>query len=258
MSANFSQYALVTIAVIAAPAFGDVNARLEKAKEHINASNYDAAISELNEVIRLDPKNAAAYFYRGRAHQLSPNANTNKAIADFSEVLRLDPKYREAYMQRGTCLLFGDKPAQAVTDLTEAIRLDAKYYEAFFYRGKAYYQCAEYGKAIQDYERAIRLEPRESVAYLDLARTLAVCPEAKFRDGGKAVEYATKACNLTDWKVHMALEALAAAHAELGQFDEAIKWQKKAVEMFPFESPKRRLKLFEDHKPLRYRSIADW
>ncbi|MEK7842393.1 MAG: hypothetical protein AAB197_06930, partial [Deltaproteobacteria bacterium] len=72
----------------------------------------------------------------------------------------------------------------------------------------------------------------------------------------KALEYAKKACELTDWKDPYKLDTLAAAYAEAGQFDEAIKWQEKALEFPEYPKDERekadlRLKLYKEGKPYR-------
>jgi hypothetical protein len=94
---------------------------------------------------------------------------------------------------------------------------------------------------------------------------LAVCRDAKFRDGQKAVGYAATACKLTDEKDFQSLEALAAAKADVGQFDEAVSAQKKALELLadlhgtPPPAAKARLKLYEARKPVRVRSfVLEW
>ena len=48
----------------------------------------------------------------------------------------------------------------------------------------------------------------------DLAWLLATAPDARFRDGPRAVEHATRACELSGWRDAAALDTLAAAYAE--------------------------------------------
>ena len=52
----------------------------------------------------------------------------------------------------------------------------------------------------------------------------------KLRDGKRAVEMATEACKLTDYKAAHILSTLGAAYAEIGDFKTAMKWSEQAVE----------------------------
>jgi hypothetical protein len=56
-----------------------------------------------------------------------------------------------------------------------------------------------------------------------------------WRDGKRAVEMATRACALTDWKDHEAIGTLAAAYSQIGDFNNAVKWQQEAVNLLPVE-----------------------
>jgi len=91
-----------------------------------------------------------------------------------------------------------------------------------------------------------------------LALFQATFPSAEFRDGTKAVENATKACVQTNWNNHEYISTLAAAYAETGDFDSAVKWQKKTIDLLTEEQSSRqraeyqsRLKLYQAGKPYR-------
>jgi tetratricopeptide (TPR) repeat protein len=84
-----------------------------------------------------------------------------------------------------------------------------------------------------------------------LAWYLAVHPRKEARNGIKAVEYATEACRLTNWQNGQWIDTLAAAYAEAGQFEEAIKWQNEAIKLIGDAEAglQERLKLYESGKP---------
>jgi hypothetical protein len=75
------------------------------------------------------------------------------------------------------------------------------------------------------------------------------------RDGKKALADATRLCELVKWTDADALNVLAAAYAEAGNFKKAVEWQAKAVEMASDEAARTRfaaqLKLYKKHKPFR-------
>jgi tetratricopeptide (TPR) repeat protein len=60
---------------------------------------YDKAIADFTEVIRLVPKSPTGYYNRGLSY--AKNKDYDKAIADFTEAIRLDPKNDASYHNRG-------------------------------------------------------------------------------------------------------------------------------------------------------------
>lgn len=216
--------------------------------------DYDTALRDYDDSIRLDPKYAPAYLERGLTWRMKNNYD--KAIANYDEALRLDPKSAPAYYHRGISKLLKKEYAASIKDYDEAIRLNPKYAFAFRERGIAHKYLKDYGKALADYEAAIRIDANYSTVMADQAWLLATCPEAKYRDGQKAVTVAKKACELTKDKVASQLSALAAAHAEAGDFKEAVRWQKKVMEFDDYmrqfgNVARQRLKLYEAGQPYR-------
>ena len=103
------------------------------------------------------------------------------------------------------------------------------------------------------------LDEKDPSALNELAWLQATCPVAEVRNGAKAIEYATKACELTKWKNAEYVDTLAAAYAEAGDFESAIKWQKEAINLLTTEKEpvgwhgqadfEERLKLYQSGKP---------
>jgi tetratricopeptide (TPR) repeat protein len=110
-------------------------------------------------------------------------------------------------------------------------------------------------EAVRSYEEAIKENPKSAAALNNLAWLLATSWDDDARDGKRAVELATKVCELTEFKRPLYLDTLAAACAEAGQFADAVAWQKKALEhpegfsKEDVEAMRARLKLYEAGKP---------
>jgi tetratricopeptide (TPR) repeat protein len=144
---------------------------------------------------------------------------------------------------------------KALAVYSKSIELEPGYAVPWLQRGKTWAAKKEYAKALADYEKAIRLGTKDGLDSRfcsTLALFRAACPDGKFRDGKKGLEAAQKAYKQNQGFEELA--ALAAAHAELGQFEEACRWQTKAVASAPAEEKERyrdRLKLYQGRKPYR-------
>ena len=115
--------------------------------------------------------------------------------------------------------------------------------------------AGQFQEARQSIDEAVKAGPQSAGASSSLAWLLATHWADPIRDGKTAIELARKACELKDWKNPDFLDTLAAAYAEAGQFDDAVKWEKKALEdpkafnAAGLEQVKQRLKLYEARKP---------
>jgi tetratricopeptide (TPR) repeat protein len=218
----------------------------------------DKAIADFSAAIRLDPKLALAYLNRGSVWR--EKDDLDRAIADFDEAVRLEPTLGHARFARGEAWHAKAEHDKAIADFDEAIRLDPKNELAFFVRSEAWRQKGDFDNALADCDAAIRLDPKEALGYDARAWIRAACYDAKYRDGRQAVEDATRACELSDWKSPRSLGTLAAACAEAGDFAAAVKWQEKSLELSrddaDREKGRTRLDLYRSNKPYRMQPDA--
>jgi hypothetical protein len=177
----------------------------------------------------------------------------DQAIDYLTAEIQANPGSSGDYSNRGFIWHAKGEHDSAFADYNEAIRLNPKNTSAYNGRGKTWSGKKEYDKAIADYAVAIRLGPNDAGAYSNRAWLLATCPDAKFRDGVRAIESATRACELSRWKDGSTLDTLAAACAEAGDFDAAVRWQEKGMLTNPEarEAYRTRLNLYRAKKPYR-------
>jgi tetratricopeptide (TPR) repeat protein len=258
----------------------------ERAALALRRSDAPQAAADFSEAIRLQPDMAAAHLGRGQAHLRL--GRFEQAIADFTAATRLAPRDWQAWYRRGLAHAARKEPARAIEDFSEVINLKPAQAEAYQQRALAFTQLGQYDRAREDYTAQIRLNPRSPLAHnararlhrrqgnhaaaiadhleasrLDegnanthaaLAWIWATCPDAALRDGARAVAAAENACALGGWKSAYCLDVLAAARAECGRFDEAVRRAQQAVELaLEAERPAYRehLEAFRQGRPWR-------
>lgn len=124
------------------------------------------------------------------------------------------------------------------------------------YRGQFWTKKGEYDKAMSDYSKSVEILAAPSNLSA-MAWFLATCPDSKYRDGKKAIEYAKKAIEEEKDERQDYFNTLAAAYAEEGNFQEAIKAQEKAISLLKeYEEETRaeyekRLSSYKAEKPWR-------
>src|SRR5437764_145394 len=126
-----------------------------------NAGDYDKAIANYNEAIKLDPKNIVAFIGRGDAY--TNKSDYDRALANYSEAIRLDPKSPLALSDRGVAYALKGDYDKALADHNEAIRLDPKDAHDFRNVGVGYAYKGDDDRAIADFNEAIRLESKSAV-----------------------------------------------------------------------------------------------
>lgn len=276
------------VAVTVVPARGsEATDAIEAGRAALGRGEADAALASFDTAIRLAPQDPAAYFYRGQAY--GAKGDVVRAIADFSTSLKLNPANANTFLTRGGAYAVLGNFEMALADANAAISLNHDYAAAYCFRAGIYQQRGESDRAIADCDSALQLDPQFTMAYVvraegretrseyaqaiddlsaalrlspeseevlnNLAWILATAPQDGLRNGARAFQYANKACEITKWKNAGYIDTLAAAYAEIGDFEEAVKWQQKALALTAkgehAEELEAHLKLYQAKQPCR-------
>jgi tetratricopeptide (TPR) repeat protein len=120
-------------------------------------ADWDRAIADYDEALKLNPKFAGAYA--GRAAANLRKGNIDRALPDLNEGLRLDPKSPGIHNVFGYYYNKKGDHERALTEVNEALRLYPQYLYAFSNRGEIYEKKGEYTKALADFRMALSLDP---------------------------------------------------------------------------------------------------
>ena len=167
-----------------------------------------------------------------------------------------------AWADEGDILLAqGDKKRaqkdydQAMADYAKAIDVNTTWGLLYTNRGLTWQRLGQYQKALDDFNRSIEVQPGYGPAYQAKAWLLATCPDAKFRNGGEALDMARQAVFID--RNQGTLDTLAAAFARAGDYLQAAAIQEQAADLArgsqgdePAPEPLlRRLQLYKQKKP---------
>ncbi len=129
---------------------------------------------------------AVAFTNRGLAYK--SKGQWDRAIADFSEAIRLKPDFVTAFNNRGNIYYGKRQYDRAIMDYDEAIRLKPDLAEAFSNRGNVYRKKGQFDRAIKDYDKAIHLKPDDGQMFANrgLAYEKKGAPNQALRDFKRA------------------------------------------------------------------------
>jgi tetratricopeptide (TPR) repeat protein len=218
-------------------------------------AELDTMIDLLREQLRSNPE--AIELYHTLAKVVARRGKAEESIAVYRDAIKAHPESVELHEWFAELLEKQGKADESNAELDKTIDLlheklrlkeDAGIHS---HLGTAYLRRGKHREGIAQLRLAIKRDPGATCN--EIAWSLATDQNPELRDGQTAVEFATRACELTEWKNPAHLDTLAAAHAESGDFDSAVKWQTKAIGLLTdrreTEDYRTRLKLYQEKKP---------
>ena len=206
-------------------------------------------------------------YYR-RALQAEVKHDYANALRNFTACVEQFPENSSARYNRGMFYYRRRQYQLALRDLDAAVRLRPGYLFFAVTRAGMYAKLGDYSRAMKEYNYLLTLtSPNGGVAApsgIPQIRAMilngrawlqATCPDGRFRNGQQAVTDAKKALALGGSFKNSYLDTLAAAYAEAGDFDSAIRYEEEAIAHQssddPLRDPTGPINAYRHHHPYR-------
>jgi tetratricopeptide (TPR) repeat protein len=235
-----------------------IRALIVRAQLYYQQGRNQLAMDDVERALKIRPGMVEAVALRSLI--LAAQDKLDAAIQDVESLIAQDPDNTGWQLQLATYVNANNQPRKAIKLFNAVLEEDPENLMARRGRADAFLSTGEHDKALADYDAVVESQSDDSSVLNNLAWLLATSPEESIRDGKRALEYAEKACKLTNYEQAHILSTLAAAYAELGDFDNALKWSEKAVELSDEsteEQLKNELKSYQEKKPWRERQSIE-
>ena len=180
-------------------------------------------------VDQFQPRTANGHFTKGSF--LVELHDDQRALESYSRSTELDFSNAFTWARRGDTHRRLDMLDEAVADVSQAIKLKPGWYWFHNRLAQLYFQQGRHQLSQSQYVKAVDCSGADLNYQNTVAWSLATSSTDKFRSGRLAIQIARKLCGAGDWTNPKHLSTLAAAYAESGNFDEATRWQRKALEL---------------------------
>ena len=208
-----------------------INPRFAPAQDNLGLALFQMgqtgeAIIHLQQALQIDPKNAEIHDHLG--NMLLNLGRNDEAIIHFQQALQINPQDADAENDLGFTLFQNGQKDEAIAHLRKALQINPQDAKLENNLGFALLQIGQKDEAMVRFRRALQINPRQPEIQATLAWELATSPLASLRDGRQAVELAGQANQAAGEQNPRFLRTLAAAYAEAGRFDDAVRSAKKA------------------------------
>jgi tetratricopeptide (TPR) repeat protein len=196
---------------------------------YLEERRLDDAIAHFERSLTLNPESPAAHYNLG--YTLALRGRRDEAVTHFRDALRLDPDYAQAHNNLAAMLQLAGRTDEALEHYRRAVTLRPDNVEA---RGNFAQLLSQQGRvveAVTEFQAVLAIRSDDAQALSGLAWIRATAADAALRDAGQAIHLAERAVTLTARRDLTALDALAAAYASAGLYDDAVATARAAVDL---------------------------
>jgi len=193
---------------------------------------FDQALYHQSQSVALEPHTVNNHI--NLAVTLGKLGRPNEAAAAFRNALEREPRNFAAHNGLGMILASSDDLVQVtkgLEHLAAALQLRPTHAPARMALAANCGRTGQYTRAAAVLREGLKSAPHNATFSAMLAWLLATCPDAALRNGSEALTLARQACERTHHREPDALDALAAALAELGRFDQAVTTARRAASL---------------------------
>lgn len=187
------------------------------------------SFAHLQEALEIDPRNAEAHNNMGNT--FLQMGRTDEAAAHYAKALEIDPSYVEAHNNLGALSLQRGRLEDSIAHLQKALAINPDNADAHNNLANMLLRMGQIDEALAHYNKALELRPADISAQNNLAWLLATFPDARIRDGPRAIQLAERADKLTGGDNPVIIATLSAAYAETGRFLDAVKTARRALDL---------------------------
>jgi tetratricopeptide (TPR) repeat protein len=198
--------------------------------------DFAGAERDLRSAIAFDnesPHPAGADAHLALGLLLANRHRFNEAAAELAIVVQRRPNDAVARYRLADVTLQSGRAAAAAEMFAALVRAHPDLLELYNGLAQSLLMLGKTGPALDQYRQALARKPDWVAGQLSLAWLLATLPEDQFRSARDAVVLAERACTSTDRKLALALDVLAAARAEAGDFAGAAEAAEQALKLAP-------------------------
>jgi tetratricopeptide (TPR) repeat protein len=212
------------------------------------------AVARFRESLRLNDDSAPTHYNLGLAYSML--RQYQDATREFQAAIRVDSEHAEAHNNLGAMLHLAGRFDEAASEYRRAFELRPDNAEARGNLGRVLMVQGRAAEAAAVFEQALAIQPEFVPALTGLAWIRATSADPQLKRPGQAVALAERARISSRGQDPLAFDALAAGYAALGEFDNAIRAARAAVQAADAIGQtllsgdiRERLQLYEQHKP---------